>query len=86
MNRIDVTQAAIRDFNKDDPEWEKPYVNWLAHYVGPVVPHDPGTCISKGEGWEFKVDSEVKNFKVTVHWCVYIDDPKLANLFAIRWL
>lgn len=86
MNRIDVTQAAIRDFDKDDIEWEKPYINWLTEYVGPIVPFEHGTCISKGKGWEFKVDTELDNFSMSVYWCVYIDDPKLANLFALRWL
>jgi hypothetical protein len=78
---IDITRAVIRD-QKDQINWTDDYINWLVEYVGPKVSYDPSTCLGKGDGW--KMFSDINGFQHFV--LVDIRDPKLANLFALRWL
>jgi hypothetical protein len=78
---IDITRAVIRD-QQDQINWTDDYVNWLVEYVGPRVDYDPSTCLGKGEGWVLY--SDIYGFQHVV--LAEIQDTKLANLFALRWL
>ena len=85
MTTIDITAAVIRDTSQD-LHWTKRYVDWLVENVGKRVEFDHGTAMDQGAGWKLYQRVGWTGKGLYQYVLVDIDDQKLANIFAMRWL
>lgn len=86
MITIDITNAVLRDSSHRDPEWPKPYVDWLIEHVGERVKFDYGTAMDQGDGWKLYQHVDFSGNVIFQRVLVDIDDPNMANFFILRWL